>query len=75
MDLLIQQRGFEPDVRDGMGWTPLMCACSVRDGEGLVEKLVGRGADVGAKSECILGFSGAGIRIYRRVGDEGRGKS
>ena len=54
VDLLIQQRGFDPNVRDGMGWTPLMCACSVMDGEGSVEKLVGRGADVTAKSECIL---------------------
>ena len=51
MDLFIQQRGFDPNVKDGMGWTPLMCACCVRDGEGLVERLVGRGADVGAKSE------------------------
>ncbi|KAF8417448.1 ankyrin repeat-containing domain protein [Tirmania nivea] len=52
VDLLIQQKGFDPDVRDGMGWTPLMCACSVRDGEGLVEKLIGRGADVEAKNDA-----------------------
>lgn len=51
VDLLMQQKGFEADAKDGMGWTPLMCAASVRDGEGLLEKLVLRGADVNAKSE------------------------
>ena len=51
VDLFIQQPSFDPNVRDGMGWTPLMCAVSVKDGELLVEKLLSRGADVNAKSK------------------------
>lgn len=48
-----KQGGFEIDVQDGMGWTPLMIACSVKDGEEIVELLVGRGADVNAKSKYV----------------------
>ena len=50
-ELFMQQPSFDPDVRDGMGWTPLMCAVSVRDGESLVDRLLKRGADVNAKSK------------------------
>lgn len=40
-------------VQDGLGWTPLMIAASVKDGEDMVTWLTGRGADVGEKSEFI----------------------
>ena len=47
----MQQPSFDPDVRDSMGWTPLMCAVSVRDGELMVERLLRRGAEINAKSK------------------------
>ncbi|KAI0188392.1 ankyrin repeat-containing domain protein [Astrocystis sublimbata] len=43
--LLSQQKTFDPDVEDDMGWTPLMIAASVKDGEAIVDVLLQRGAD------------------------------
>ncbi|KAI1814625.1 ankyrin [Poronia punctata] len=43
--LLTQQKNFDPDVEDESGWTPLMIAASVKDGEAVVEMLLQRGAD------------------------------
>ncbi|TGZ83400.1 ankyrin [Ascodesmis nigricans] len=51
--LLTQQPKFDVDVQDGMGWTPLMIACSVKEGEKLVELLLSRGADVNAKNNSL----------------------
>lgn len=34
-----------------MGWTPLMIAASIKDGEKLVEFLLSKGADPNEKSE------------------------
>ncbi|KAH0424778.1 hypothetical protein CcaCcLH18_11334 [Colletotrichum camelliae] len=48
--LLAQQRGFDPDIQDGSGWTPLMIAASIKDGEGLVHLLLQKGADVNLKN-------------------------
>ena len=38
--------------KDGLGWTPLMMAASLPNGDGdeLVDKLLRKGADVGMKS-------------------------
>lgn len=38
------------DVQDGSGWTPLMIACSIKDGDELIDLLLARGADVNLKS-------------------------
>lgn len=38
-------------VQDGAGWTPLMIAVSLKDGEDLVKLFLSKGADVNAKSE------------------------
>ncbi|KAI0430968.1 ankyrin [Xylaria sp. FL1042] len=43
--LLSQQKTFDPDVEDDSGWTPLMIAASVKDGDAIVELLLSRGAD------------------------------
>lgn len=54
VELLVQQKSFDPDVKDGSGWTPLMIAASLKEGEGLVQMLLGKGADVNAKSRCSV---------------------
>ncbi|KAI0188391.1 ankyrin repeat-containing domain protein [Astrocystis sublimbata] len=52
--LLSQQKTFDPDVEDDMGWTPLMIAASVKDGEAIVDVLLQRGADVDQKKRPAL---------------------
>ncbi|RWA03403.1 hypothetical protein EKO27_g11704 [Xylaria grammica] len=64
--LLSQQKTFDPDVesnllisflckiQDDSGWTPLMIAASVKDGEAIVDVLLQRGADVNQKSSTLL---------------------
>ncbi|KAK2063828.1 ankyrin [Colletotrichum caudatum] len=49
--LLAQHCSFDPDVQDGSGWTPLMIAASLKDGEALVNLLLQKGADVNLKSK------------------------
>ncbi|KAI1630983.1 ankyrin repeat-containing domain protein [Biscogniauxia mediterranea] len=41
--MLAQQKSFDPD--DDSGWTPLMIAASVKDGDAVVDLLLSRGAD------------------------------
>lgn len=53
VELLVQQKSFDPDVKDGSGWTPLMIASSLKEGEGLVNMLLHKGADVNAKSRSL----------------------
>ncbi|KAK5628187.1 hypothetical protein RRF57_003902 [Xylaria bambusicola] len=43
--LLSQQKSFDPDVVDDSGWTPLMIAASIKDGDAIVDLLLSRGAD------------------------------
>ncbi|KAI8947124.1 ankyrin repeat-containing domain protein [Xylaria longipes] len=49
--LLSQQKTFDPDVEDDSGWTPLMIAASVKDGDAIVDILLQRGADVNQKNQ------------------------
>ncbi|KAI0450153.1 ankyrin repeat-containing domain protein [Xylaria acuta] len=49
--LLSQQKTFDPDVEDDSGWTPLMIAASVKDGDAIVGILLQRGADVNQKNQ------------------------
>ncbi|MCJ1439466.1 Ankyrin-2 [Xylographa pallens] len=50
VELLVSRRDFDPDVKDGSGWTPLMIAASLRDGDDLVDLLLKKEADVNAKN-------------------------
>jgi len=52
VELLIQQqaKGFDPDVQDSLGWTPLMMAASRPEGTELAELLISRGANVNEKN-------------------------
>ncbi|KAI1806473.1 ankyrin [Daldinia bambusicola] len=48
--MFAQQKDFDPDVEDGSGWTPLMIAASVKDGDAIVDLVLSRGADVNQKN-------------------------
>jgi len=48
--LLASRKDFDPDVQDGAGWTPLMIAVSLKEGEELVKLFLQKGADVNAKN-------------------------
>ncbi|KAI6714012.1 hypothetical protein JHW43_003442 [Diplocarpon mali] len=48
--LLAATKEFDPDVQDGSGWTPLMIAVSLKDGDELVDLLLRKEADVNTKS-------------------------
>ena len=37
--------------QDGSGWTPLMMAASLKDGDAIVDMLLSKGADVNTKSK------------------------
>ncbi|KAH1550658.1 hypothetical protein KXX57_009326 [Aspergillus fumigatus] len=52
VELLVAQKNFDPDVEDGLGWTPLMIAASLKNAEGdpIIDLLLRKGADVSVKS-------------------------
>ncbi|EON61497.1 26S proteasome non-ATPase regulatory subunit 10 [Coniosporium apollinis CBS 100218] len=52
VQLLMQSKNFDVDAQDGLGWTPLMMASSLRagDGDALIDTLLSAGADVNAKN-------------------------
>ncbi|EEQ90313.2 26S proteasome non-ATPase regulatory subunit 10 [Blastomyces dermatitidis ER-3] len=52
VELLVGMPKFDPDEVDASGWTPLMIAASLKDGEGdqIIELLLRKDADVNIKS-------------------------
>ncbi|KAI4229695.1 MAG: hypothetical protein L6R36_000611 [Xanthoria steineri] len=54
VQLLVSRKDFDPDVQDGSGWTPLMIASSLREGETMVDLLLSKDADVNIKSASRL---------------------
>jgi 26S proteasome non-ATPase regulatory subunit 10 len=48
--MLMQRKDFDPDAKDGLGWTPLMMACSRKDSEAMVELLLLKEAGVNETS-------------------------
>ncbi|KAI4161142.1 MAG: hypothetical protein L6R39_000102 [Caloplaca ligustica] len=46
VDLLISRKDFDADVQDGSGWTLLMIASSLKEGDALVDLLLSKDADV-----------------------------
>ncbi|KAL8666607.1 MAG: hypothetical protein Q9202_001405 [Teloschistes flavicans] len=50
VELLVSRKDFDADIQDGSGWTPLMIASSLRDGEALVDFLLSKDADVNVKT-------------------------
>ncbi|CAL8583793.1 putative ankyrin-repeat protein [Xanthoria parietina] len=50
VQLLVSRKDFDPDVQDGSGWTPLMIASSLREGETMVDLLLSKDADVNIKN-------------------------
>lgn len=50
MELLLEGKDQDIDAQDGLGWTPLMMACSRKDGEAVIDLLLRKDADVNMKS-------------------------
>ena len=50
VQLLASRPSFDPDVKDGLGWTPLMITCNIKDSEPLFDLLLSRGADINEKN-------------------------
>ncbi|KAK6594171.1 hypothetical protein ACHAPC_010015 [Botrytis cinerea] len=48
--LLSNVKNFDPDVQDGSGWTPLMIAVSLKEGDDIVNLLLKKEAEVNAKN-------------------------
>ncbi|KAI3400495.1 hypothetical protein diail_3116 [Diaporthe ilicicola] len=70
--LLAEQKDFNVDAQDEIGWTPLMIAASVKDSERLVEFLLSKGADPNEKNntgQTVVHFvaSKNNIDIARRL--------
>jgi len=45
VEILVERKDFDADVQDGAGWTCLMMAASLKDGDDLVQLLLAKGAD------------------------------
>jgi 26S proteasome non-ATPase regulatory subunit 10 len=45
VELLSELKSFDVDAKDGAGWTALMMAASLKDGDALVDLLLQKGAD------------------------------
>jgi len=45
VEMLVERKDFDADAQDGAGWTCLMMAASLKDGDDLVDLLLAKGAD------------------------------
>nr|POE50153.1 ankyrin repeat-containing protein c6c3.08 [Quercus suber] len=50
VEFLAERPGFDINAQDGAGWTALMMAASLKEGDALVDFLLLKGADVDAKT-------------------------
>jgi len=50
VEILSDQKSFEVDAQDGAGWTALMMASSLKDGDAMVDLLLNKGADPNEKT-------------------------
>ncbi|MCJ1252518.1 Ankyrin-2 [Lignoscripta atroalba] len=50
VELLVSRKDFDPDAQDASGWTPLMIASSLREGDELLDILLNKEADVNMKN-------------------------
>jgi 26S proteasome non-ATPase regulatory subunit 10 len=50
IELLLETKDQDIDAQDGLGWTPLMMACSRKDGEAVIDLLLKKDADVNMKN-------------------------
>ncbi|KAL8763385.1 MAG: hypothetical protein Q9184_000773 [Pyrenodesmia sp. 2 TL-2023] len=66
-ELLVSRKDFDPDVQDGSGWTPLMIASSLKEGDALIDLLLAKEADVNMKSQRLLSMRYSHIRSSRLV--------
>ncbi|KAK3363023.1 ankyrin repeat domain-containing protein [Lasiosphaeria hispida] len=66
VSLLVQQKDFDPDVQDDIGWTPLMIAVSVKDSDKVVDLLLSKGADVNQKTLHFVA-SKANLDLARKL--------
>ncbi|KAI4103954.1 MAG: hypothetical protein LQ339_004071 [Xanthoria mediterranea] len=65
VQLLVSRKDFDPDVQDGSGWTPLMIASSLREGETMVDLLIAKDADVNIKTQKPNEFKPPKFRLQR----------
>ncbi|PHH54709.1 Ankyrin repeat-containing protein C6C3.08 [Ceratocystis fimbriata CBS 114723] len=56
---LVQLSGFDPDVQDDSGWTPLMIAVNIADSDEIISLLLQKGADINMKN-----FAGQSIMHF-----------
>ncbi|KAJ4296493.1 putative ankyrin-repeat protein [Kalmusia sp. IMI 367209] len=67
VQLLVQDKSFDPDAVDASGWTPLMMACSRKDADAIVDLLLSKDADVNAKNnngQTALHFCASKNNLY-----------
>lgn len=50
VQILSERKDFDVDAQDGSGWTPLMMASSLKDGEAVTDLLLAKGADTNEKT-------------------------
>ncbi|KAL9623115.1 MAG: hypothetical protein Q9160_002629 [Pyrenula sp. 1 TL-2023] len=74
ISLLMNSRSFDPDVQDSSGWTPLMIASSLKEGNGeaLLDLLLSKEADVnvrtnGGQTALFFACSKNSLQVARKL--------